>query len=875
MSALSALLARDQVVPLQKIDEAIQRQVINGGDFETNLLEIDAIAEETLAAYCAALHEAEPIGRDEIASAELGALSRLTRELAESFRVVPVREAKGVLVVAAQAPIDPPAREALEAAAGLPLEVRIGTPFGVAWALWKFYGTDLSPRLQRLAARLSSRPAGQASARSVRPSTSVPSRSSVPPPTTDAAKLNAALAAFELALDDERSTALSEGKDSVRGTPSEPSETAPGEIAAETTQSSGSAGAIEIEPEPAIQHIEKPAPPKHETPARAQTEIDAPARLPLSIEQAKERIAAAQGRDAIIAALVEFAAARLAYLAIFVVQGDVAEGIEARGAGLQGEAVRGIAVPLDAPGAFRSVRERGEPVVGPPGSAPTDAVVREDLRRAEIAAVALLPVHIGGRVVLMVWLDNGPAPLDLAVVNDVVTVCGYAAQAFERLILERKRNRGIAAPRASVAATDASRVTAGEISQRVAEQRGIQALRALVASGTMRAEPAAGTVTALAPEPSTLSAPQVMAQKTEETSSGQGFTDQAGITTSTRGTMFARGGRVPIAVDIVGPLPGPVPLSTTTRQPSSERVDPRREPDDSLTQGSAVVDEFARLVTEIVRIGALSDAAANALLGGGEAALEALFRHFPGPTSFDRLNTQARVPPVAEVGPLLRLVVMFRQASTPYLIQCLDSPDADRRYFATLCLGEVVTPAALPHLLQRLFDPDFPTRVIAVDVLRAYRRFAEFDTVVRALRSVVLDASAMPERRRVAANALGELRDAEAVPVLIAALDDPDRALASLARRSLVVLARQDFGEHSAQWREWWERAAGKHRIEWLIEALLHADPTLRHDASEELKKITGQFFGYYFNLPKRERERAYRRYVEWWHAEGRARFLR
>ena len=42
-----------------------------------------------------------------------------------------------------------------------------------------------------------------------------------------------------------------------------------------------------------------------------------------------------------------------------------------------------------------------------------------------------------------------------------------------------------------------------------------------------------------------------------------------------------------------------------------------------------------------------------------------------------------------------------------------------------------------------------------------------------------------------------------------------------------------------------------------LIDALVHPSPELRLGASEELKRITKEYFGYYYNLPKRDRERA------------------
>ena len=98
---------------------------------------------------------------------------------------------------------------------------------------------------------------------------------------------------------------------------------------------------------------------------------------------------------------------------------------------------------------------------------------------------------------------------------------------------------------------------------------------------------------------------------------------------------------------------------------------------------------------------------------------------------------------------------------------------------------------------------------------------------------------------------------------------DLDAELTTAAHRALSLITRQNFGAEGAPWLDWWARAQHRHRVEWLIDALLHAEATIRHEASEELKVISGQYFGYYFNLPRRERERAHARYVAWWQSDA------
>jgi hypothetical protein len=60
-----------------------------------------------------------------------------------------------------------------------------------------------------------------------------------------------------------------------------------------------------------------------------------------------------------------------------------------------------------------------------------------------------------------------------------------------------------------------------------------------------------------------------------------------------------------------------------------------------------------------------------------------------------------------------------------------------------------------------------------------------------------------------------------------------------------------------------------------LIDALEAETPGIRRAAGDELKTLTQETFGYYDDLPKRERERAQQRFRDWWASEGRARFVR
>ncbi len=123
-----------------------------------------------------------------------------------------------------------------------------------------------------------------------------------------------------------------------------------------------------------------------------------------------------------------------------------------------------------------------------------------------------------------------------------------------------------------------------------------------------------------------------------------------------------------------------------------------------------------------------------------------------------------------------------------------------------------------------------------------------------------------------AAGALVALGDTEAVPDLIGVIERNDRS-GDHARRALIQLTAQDFGASERKWRKWYEAARRRHRIEWLIEGLGHKEDAIRENAINVLRRLTGEYFGYHHDLPRRERDAAAERWSSWWRDAGHRRF--
>jgi hypothetical protein len=261
------------------------------------------------------------------------------------------------------------------------------------------------------------------------------------------------------------------------------------------------------------------------------------------------------------------------------------------------------------------------------------------------------------------------------------------------------------------------------------------------------------------------------------------------------------------------------------------------------------------------------------LLRMGDAALPALVQRFPGGLWFDRHAPHTRAPRGRDVSAVARALTIFRERAVPYLPGLLDASERDVRYYATLVAADLPHPTLIEALGRRLFDADAGTRVLALDVIKGFAQFRECGALLDELRTTARVLHRDLTRRRTAIRALAELRDAQAVPMLLAVLDDEDEGVRGEAHRALVTLTRQDFGLQRKRWEPWAEKRARAHRVEWLIDALLNDDETLRAAAGDELKRVTQEYYGYHAASPRRERERVHRKYQQWWESEGRARF--
>ena len=121
--------------------------------------------------------------------------------------------------------------------------------------------------------------------------------------------------------------------------------------------------------------------------------------------------------------------------------------------------------------------------------------------------------------------------------------------------------------------------------------------------------------------------------------------------------------------------------------------------------------------------------------------------------------------------------------------------------------------------------------------------------------------------------AIVTLGDVDSISDLIGSIERADRG-SEHVRKALISLTAQDFGPNEKRWRKWWDVARRKHRIEWLIEGLNHKEDAIRENAIQDLRRLTGEYFGYHHDLPRKERDVAAERWASWWRDVGMRRFV-
>lgn len=908
---LSSLLVQRQVASMRQVEEALARQVIYGGDLTTNLIEVARVDEALLTTLLAEQYGIPPAPLGPLPPPTEHARKLVGHDAAVERSVVPLAVEGDRVVLAVGEPLGAPLLDELGGVWGLPVDQRVTLPARIRQALASYYGVGLDRRLQRIVAKLD----GVAMPTVLPP----PGASLLPPPESGPPVFSPppAQATHHVATLQELPAVgraptelLPPRRNTVRGLPSPAvQEGMPGPAVpdAEPTEPQGLPPAAESssseitarlsrdlqvgrETRDTIVALDPPSsspfaaghPSSSRLVPKALVKLlrqegqaaRAPRRRrgPMTLDMATKELDPLETRDALLELFFDFARQFFDYSALFVVHGELAEGREAHGPGASPERIATIGAPLDHPSLLATARRQQATVIDRPVSTGLDGVLLADMGRPVGPPVLVTPVVVRGRTVALLYADNGANGVDAQGAADVVAFCGIVGRTFEQLIVRKK----LGLPPGSV-----PRVRSGQPlhAPRMTEPAGPPSMGELRAFQSILRGPDApstgegrGERLSDAPPPSNPAwAPRASSPPPPAVSGAMPAVSELRAPSSVRPAVVAssRASSPPPSVP-------PPANAVVMRRPSGPPI-PREEPVEAPPTSARGVlghtDVYDELVESLLARGQ-DDALEAELVRRGHHAMPALMARFPGPIVLDPNRGKDAPPRVTECGPLLRVIAKQRKVAVPFVLALLDDPDEERRYWATFLLTELPFPEAIGPFVSRLHDRTPRIQRAARLAARVLYRAAP-DVFVEALaRSASAGARFGGEQRALLIATLVELRAQAAVPNLLALLTDPEPYVHKAAHKGLIILTRQDFGREPDTWRAWWSVHAGEHRIEWLIDSLMHERLELRREAAAELKSITKEYFGYAEELPDRERVRAQQRYRDWWETEGRLRFV-
>jgi HEAT repeat protein len=317
------------------------------------------------------------------------------------------------------------------------------------------------------------------------------------------------------------------------------------------------------------------------------------------------------------------------------------------------------------------------------------------------------------------------------------------------------------------------------------------------------------------------------------------------------------------------------PLAPSSRSVAygPRRLRPRQSAKE-LALPSVIIDLESECTDLLERLFAGDAEAGETLVQIGEPAVSVLVSRFPGPITVDPRRVSAESARASESGPLLRVIARIGPAAIPFLVVRTADADPEVRAWSTRLLGEMPSMESARATARRFLDGDESVRRAALAAGRMLQSDDESRAALRdGLAQLAADPAQSEDARLGAIEALADVRDPRAVPRLIPLLGDRNAEIAKLVHWALSVLARCDLGRDPKAWHEWWRENGVRHRIEWLIDALMNDSAEIRRAAGDELKVLTREYFGYYDDLPKRERAKAQKKYREWWDTKGKARF--
>ena len=417
---LGELLIKDGVLGAAQVEEALEAQVVHGGRIGTNLLELGHLGEEQLARALGRQHQVYCAHGAIVPSAQ--ALSLLPANVADDKDVLPVRVDGHRLYLLVVDPDDIEARDYVATVTGLRVVPVVVAEFRMAQLQRRYCKAFRPVRELDLDAARRRREA--------------------------ALKASAAPAA-DLMSEDEFQTLYAEalsGHATARPGGEEHLEEA---LIVEEIPEAEIVGELVPDQPPAVESerrgaqrraepLARPAAPerRRRDRRRAPRPVEA---APISFAEAQKALATTTDREDVARVVLRFAAGSFRRALLLQVQRDSAIGWLGSGVGLAPDAARKVALSLTKPSAFKLVRDSRSHFLGPLRRDFPTVVFLRALGEGEPRTAVLMPLLAAGRVVNILYADNGPGAFANPDIGELLILAQKVGRSYEAMIAARHR----------------------------------------------------------------------------------------------------------------------------------------------------------------------------------------------------------------------------------------------------------------------------------------------------------------------------------------------------------------------------------------------------------------------------------------------------
>jgi|GEM_PF-2315733 len=576
-----------------------------------------------------------------------------------------------------------------------------------------------------------------------------------------------------------------------------------------------------------------------------------------SREEALEDIKGIKDRDGIMFFALKYAYQYFDFCAILIFQKDKIRGFNFLGKDRSIEKdFMELELPVTDELVFKIVRDTGAHFLGTMPLSGNNEVFIRTLKRPFPPNVLVVPISIAGKTIGVFYADNGESLVRGEDVPHILTFFHIVSTQLQELIRFLKFNT----PPYEV------RFVSKAETQKLGEAKPVRIEEVAGSRPDMASNPVEPATQDI--KPTTMDISKLSVE--EMPSSGTG-PSPAGSTGGTEDVL---------SEDMIKELSQYVePSHTETKdQLAEDRKVEERSPVEVEKAGEDVLkkEEEYRINLLLDTIeqspNAINSPAYDEIMTIKEKALPYIAKRFPGKLKIDTLmQSSSDISDVEEHSNLIQLIVGIGKEAIPYIAPLTKHSNHTIRFYAVFIFSKLRFQEAIPYLLDAIFDTSPKISLVAIEVLNRYRAFPKFSIVLSRLRSELNSSDV--EKVKVAALSLGQFKDVESIPQLIKLLSSKSDTVREAALNALRDICKEDFGYDIKDWQKWWQRHQKLPRVLWMIEGLGHKDENIRYLSIEELKELTGEFFGYFYDAPKKDRERSIERWKEWWKTEGEKRF--